>query len=45
LVIDLKNAGNLLVDPETGEATKYQQSLVEAFDYNVLEQCVRGFGL
>lgn len=40
LVINLKNAGNLLVDPETGNATRYQQDLVKAFDYNVLEQCV-----
>jgi len=40
LVIDLKNAGNLLVNETTGEPTKYQADLVEAFDYNVLEQCV-----
>lgn len=40
LVINLKNAGNLLVDPETGNATRHQDALVEAFDYNVLEQCV-----
>jgi hypothetical protein len=40
LVVNLKNAGNLLIDPETGNATRYQADLVEAFDYNVLEQCV-----
>lgn len=43
LVVNLKNAGNLLVDSETGNATKYQADLVEAFDYNVLEQCVSTF--
>ena len=42
LVIDLKNAGNLLVD-EDGEPTKYQNDLVKAFDFNVLEQCVSPF--
>jgi hypothetical protein len=40
LVINLKNAGNLLIDPDTGNATSYQLDLVKAFDYNVLEQCV-----
>lgn len=39
LGIDLKNGGNLLVDG-SGGATSYQQSLVDAFDFNIIEECV-----
>ena len=38
-MIDLKNAGGLLVDGN-GKATQWQSSLVKAFDFNVIESCV-----
>lgn len=39
LMIDLKNAGSLLVD-DNGDATSYQSEIVEAFDFVVIESCV-----
>lgn len=38
LMIDLKNAGSLLVD-DNGDATSYQSEIVEAFDFAVIESC------
>ncbi|EAL19698.1 hypothetical protein CNBG3260 [Cryptococcus deneoformans B-3501A] len=38
LMIDLKNAGSLLVD-DNGDATSYQSEIVEAFDFVVIESC------
>lgn len=38
-MIDLKNAGSLLVD-DNGDATSYQSEIVEAFDFAVIESCV-----
>ncbi|WVQ98378.1 hypothetical protein IAU59_005501 [Kwoniella sp. CBS 9459] len=39
LAIDLKNSGTLLTDPDTGKSTKWTDSLVKAFDFNVIESC------
>ncbi|KIR77645.1 endo alpha-1,4 polygalactosaminidase [Cryptococcus gattii E566] len=38
LMIDLKNAGSLLVD-DNGDATSYQSEIIEAFDFAVIESC------
>lgn len=38
-MIDLKNAGSLLVD-DNGDATSYQSEIIEAFDFAVIESCV-----
>ncbi|WVF69456.1 hypothetical protein IAT40_004233 [Kwoniella sp. CBS 6097] len=37
--IDLKNSGTLLTDPDTGKPTQWSDSLVKAFDFNVIESC------
>ncbi|WWC59827.1 uncharacterized protein I303_102389 [Kwoniella dejecticola CBS 10117] len=39
LGIDLKNSGDLITDPDTGKATSWTSSLVNAFDFNVIESC------
>jgi len=39
MAIGLKNAGNLLADWDKTPG-KYQQILVENFDFNVIEACV-----
>ncbi|WVR04888.1 hypothetical protein IAU60_001900 [Kwoniella sp. DSM 27419] len=39
LLVDLKNAGTLLTDPDTGKTTQWTDSLVRAFDFNVIESC------
>ena len=39
LLVDLKNSDGLLVN-SNGSPTKYQGQLVDAFDFNVIEQCV-----
>ncbi|OCF33723.1 hypothetical protein I316_04435 [Kwoniella heveanensis BCC8398] len=39
LAIDLKNSGTLLTDPDTGKTTQWTDSLVKAFDFNVIESC------
>jgi hypothetical protein len=38
MAIGLKNAGNLLVEDDIDQP--YQQDLVQAFDFNVIEACV-----
>ncbi|WVQ73304.1 hypothetical protein IAR50_002872 [Cryptococcus sp. DSM 104548] len=38
MLIDLKNAGSLLVD-ENGQATVWQSEIVNAFDFSVVESC------
>lgn len=38
MAIGLKNAGNLLVQDDKPQP--YQQDLVKAFDFNVIEACV-----
>jgi hypothetical protein len=40
MTIDLKNAGQLLIDSSTGEATEWQSSIVSTFDFSVIESCV-----
>lgn len=40
MAIGLKNSGNLLSSWE-GVATKFQAALVKAFDFSVIESCVR----
>ncbi|WVQ69620.1 uncharacterized protein L199_007840 [Kwoniella botswanensis] len=37
--IDLKNSGDLITDPDTGKPTNWTTSLVNAFDFNVIESC------
>ncbi|WVW78081.1 hypothetical protein I302_100032 [Kwoniella bestiolae CBS 10118] len=39
LGIDLKNSGDLITDPDTGKSTDWTTSLVNAFDFNVIESC------
>ncbi|WWD00946.1 hypothetical protein V866_007884 [Kwoniella sp. B9012] len=39
LGIDLKNSGDLITDPDTGKPTNWTTSLVNAFDFNVIESC------
>lgn len=44
MAIGLKNSGELLASWE-GDATQWQTSLVAAFDFSVIESCVRPFFL
>ncbi|WWC68271.1 uncharacterized protein I206_102194 [Kwoniella pini CBS 10737] len=39
LGIDLKNSGDLITDPDSGKSTNWTTSLVNAFDFNVIESC------
>ncbi|OCF53972.1 hypothetical protein L486_08529 [Kwoniella mangroviensis CBS 10435] len=39
LGIDLKNSGDLITDPDTGTSTNWTTSLINAFDFNVIESC------
>ncbi|WWD08263.1 hypothetical protein V865_006374 [Kwoniella europaea PYCC6329] len=39
LGIDLKNSGDLITDPDTGKSTDWTTSLVNAFDFDVIESC------